>query len=548
MIESTLHQLIACSLMETPLLNNRYRILQPLARGGFGQTFLAVDTHMPSGRKCAIKQLQPAVQDPNMEQWVQASFQREAAILEQLGEGHGQIPRLYAYFAEAGDFYLVQEWIEGVTLQELVQQGSVPAGKVKAILGDILPVLDYVHSRHILHRDIKPDNIILRSADSKPVLIDFGAVKEAIATAVERGRTATIAVGTPGYMASEQAAGRPLYSSDLYSLGLTAIYLLTGKSPQELDTNPRTGAILWHKDAPQVDAHLATVIDRAIQFHPKDRFASAVEMREALYPAKTTPTVVVSPRTPLHRPPLKTAPVSSSRTTAVPPAQKTQTNWLIRLLPLFLLAAMGGIAFAVGFNWFSPQRQPVVSTPEPLEPSPPEPLLEEPVENEPAPPEAVPLPEPLPSIPEPEPLAPPASRQDNATVPTLATGVTQEQVLAALGEPTSNKQGYWEGSRAWLYRNVGPEQADLGLLFDTSTGRLRQTEVTFASSVDLATMQATLKQLLGGNAPTAASEGLRRIYERQTDMRSFEAGELEGMIRRNEFGRIYIGVWEADFH
>lgn len=157
------------------LLNNRYQIIRTLGSGGFGETFIAEDTHMPSGRWCVIKQLKPVVNNPQVYQLVQERFQREAAILEELGNANSQIPSLYAYFELAGQFYLVQEWIEGSTLTDKVrQQGLMSENSVKEILIGILPVLDYVHSKRIVHRDIKPDNIILRQSDGQPVLIDFG--------------------------------------------------------------------------------------------------------------------------------------------------------------------------------------------------------------------------------------------------------------------------------------------------------------------------------------------------------------------------------------
>src|ERR671932_2408111 len=267
------------------LLNNRYRIIQALATGGFGETFLAQDTHMPSGRHCVIKQLKPLANNPNVYQLVQERFEREAAILEQLGEGSTQIPRLYAYFAEHGQFYLVQEWIEGVTLNAALQRnGLLGESDVKEILLSMLSILDYVHNRGIIHRDIKPNNIILRQHDGKPVLIDFGIAKETMGMVVNpQGEiTSSIVVGTKGFMPPEQAAGKPVYASDLYSLGLTAIYLLTSKRPQELETNPETGQFVWHTDAVKVSPSVAAILDKTTQPHPRDRFSTAREMLLAL--------------------------------------------------------------------------------------------------------------------------------------------------------------------------------------------------------------------------------------------------------------------------
>jgi serine/threonine-protein kinase len=129
-----------------------------------------------------------------------------------VGEGSTQIPRLYAYFAEQGQFYLVQEWIEGVTLNATLQRnGSLGERDVKEILLSILPILDYVHNRGIIHRDIKPNNIILRQHDGKPVLIDFGIAKETMGMMVnpQGEMTSSIVVGTKGFMPLEQAVGKP---------------------------------------------------------------------------------------------------------------------------------------------------------------------------------------------------------------------------------------------------------------------------------------------------------------------------------------------------
>ncbi|UKO97789.1 protein kinase domain-containing protein [Nostoc sp. UHCC 0870] len=310
--------------MQTPtLLNHRYRVIRVLGSGGFGETFLAEDTQMPSGRRCVIKKLKPVENNPQIYQLVQERFQREAAILEELGDGCNQIPKLYAYFVEDDDFFLVQEYIEGDTLQEKLHlQGQLSESSVREILSNILPILDYVHSKRIVHRDIKPENILIRHGDGKPVLIDFGAVKETMGTimTVSGESSRSIVIGTPGFMPSEQSAGRPVFASDLYSMGLTAIYLLTGKIPQQLETDPGTGDLIWRHHALSVSPSFATLLDKAIASHARDRYSTAKEMLQALQHGATpiAPTIPVSPPTLVSAPPAYVQPQQT--VVSAPPA------------------------------------------------------------------------------------------------------------------------------------------------------------------------------------------------------------------------------------
>ncbi|MBD2344929.1 protein kinase domain-containing protein [Anabaena subtropica] len=295
--------------MSIQMLNDRYQVIRTLGAGGFGETYLAEDSYMPSKRLCVVKQLRPIQNNPQIYQLVQERFQREAAILEELGGTTDQIPALYAYFSANDQFYLVQEWIEGDTLTaKLQQQGLLTESAIQELLINLLPVLEYVHSQHIVHRDIKPDNIILRHRDGKPVLIDFGAVRESMGTVVnsQGNPTSSIVIGTPGYMPSEQAAGRPVYSSDLYSLGLTAIYLLTGRQPQQLEIDSQTGEMIWRQYASHISSILASVLDRAIAYHPRDRYSTARVMLDSLQSINTP----VAPTQPYFAPPQPTVPVA----------------------------------------------------------------------------------------------------------------------------------------------------------------------------------------------------------------------------------------------
>ena len=308
------------------LLNNRYRVIDKLGEGGFGLTLLAEDTQMPSHRCCVIKQLKSQTDNPQIDQSVRERFSQEAAVLEKLGEGHSQIPKLYGHFEENGLFFLALEWIDGETLNNRVKvTGKMSEEQVKEILTSLLPVLDYIHGKQIIHRDVKPQNILLRKSDDEPVLIDFGVVKETINQAVTTGgNNLTISIGTPQFMSPEQAAGRPEYSSDLYSLGLTAIYLLTGKWPQDLEIDPQTREMLWQNHASKVSMRFAAVLDKAIRFHPRTRFTTAKEMLAAFQePTQAT---------------------LSSIQESANSQQSSKKSWIFDIF-LILLIALGGGAF-----------------------------------------------------------------------------------------------------------------------------------------------------------------------------------------------------------
>ena len=292
------------------LLGGRYQVLRALGRGGFGETFLAKDLQMPSARECVIKQLKPVTQDPETYALIRDRFAREAAVLEDLGERSRQIPRLFAYVTEGEEFYLVQEWIDGDTLtQRLNRDGRWQPAAVETLLRQLLPVLATVHSRGIIHRDLKPDNVIVRHTDQQPFLIDFGAVKETMGSQVNTQGQAvsSIVIGTPGFMPPEQAAGRPGYASDIYALGWTAIYLLTGCFPEEFPADPHTGDLIWTDTLQNLPPQLHKALVGATHAYPRSRFATAQEMLATLtgeQPASLSGGIDVAPGQPLAPPPL----------------------------------------------------------------------------------------------------------------------------------------------------------------------------------------------------------------------------------------------------
>jgi eukaryotic-like serine/threonine-protein kinase len=274
-------------------LGGRYKVISHLGAGGFGQTFLAEDLHLPGHPPCVVKQLKPEISNDHTLQMARRCFNTEAEVLYQLGV-HEQIPRLLAHFEEDQEFYLAQEFVEGRSLVHELVEGKVWAeADVIALLKDILTVLSFVHQQQVIHRDIKPSNLIRRKKDQKIELIDFGAVKQ-VGTPVdpESGLTnVTISIGTKGYMPNEQLAGKPRFSSDVYSVGILGIQALTGVHPRHLEEDTE-GEIAWHYRAPQVSQGLRQILDRMVSYDFRSRYRDAMEALEALNRVETIAPVV----------------------------------------------------------------------------------------------------------------------------------------------------------------------------------------------------------------------------------------------------------------
>ncbi|MEP0772025.1 serine/threonine-protein kinase [Trichocoleus sp. ST-U1] len=291
------------------LLKDRYRAIAPIGEGGFGRTFLAEDADRLKAA-CVIKQFLPVPEIQGNSAAMQKAtqlFEQEARQLLQLGEQHPQIPSLFAYFEQDKRLYLVQQYIEGQELgQNLERQQAFTEEQIRDLLNDLLPVLQFVHEHQVIHRDIKPTNIIKRKRDGKFVLIDFGISKK---LTVGTGLTKTgTKAGTEGYAPIEQfRSGKAYPASDLYSLGVTCIHLLTATKLDEL-YDPLEGCWLWkehlREKGKNVSSQLSQVLDKLLKDYVKERYQSADEVLKDLNAVPTPPPPKPQATTPAP-PPLK---------------------------------------------------------------------------------------------------------------------------------------------------------------------------------------------------------------------------------------------------
>jgi len=278
------------------LLADRYRAIKLLGSGGFGRTFLAIDEYKPSQPLCAIKQIFPSGPEVSNTK----RFYTEAVQLEQLGV-HGQIPHLLAYFTQDDRQYLVQEFIDGQNLaQELESQGAFSEVKIRHLLEQLLPVLEFIHDRQVIHRDIKPENIIRRPRGSgELILVDFGAAK----VAPPGQKTGTV-IGSAAYTAPEQLLGKAVAASDIYSLGVTCIHLLTMIPPFDLYDSTE-GRWVWRDFLrTPITRSLGRILDKMLCTALKYRYPSASSILADLNPTVPSTSVPLPPLVPPPPPPL----------------------------------------------------------------------------------------------------------------------------------------------------------------------------------------------------------------------------------------------------
>ena len=274
--------------MSDELIGGRYRVINCLRTTGFCETYIAEDTHLPGNPhpRCVVKKLQPQSTEDFVLATARRLFENEAKILYKLNE-HPQIPRILAHLKGDEEFYLVQEYIEGNDLSqsEIVPGKRWSESEVREFLIEVLKILAFVHQNNVIHRDIKPSNLIRRACDRKIFLIDFGAVKEITNMTLTEGRgnVLTVAIGTPGYMSSEQRMGSPRINSDIYALGMTAIQALTGIHPDHLPRDRDTGEINWRDRATECSEELAYVLDKMVRNDFLQRYRNVREALEDLF-------------------------------------------------------------------------------------------------------------------------------------------------------------------------------------------------------------------------------------------------------------------------
>ncbi|MCU0552490.1 MAG: serine/threonine protein kinase [Leptolyngbya sp. Prado105] len=536
------------SLIGQTISNGKYTLQEEIGRGGFGITFKAI--HHFLDQTVVIKTLNESLKAEKNFADFQRKFQDEARRLATCV--HPNIVRISDFFLDHDRAYMVMDYIPGKNLEDLVfPDRPMPEAIAIRYIQQIGSALEVVHRNGLLHRDIKPQNIILHEKTQEAILIDFGIAREFTPNETQT-HTQMMSVG---YAPIEQyfAQKKRSPASDVYGLAATLYALVTATIPTASILRDHEPMPEPREIQPTITPELNQVILRGMEMNVVDR-PSTISEWLALLP-NSSPHVTLPPKS------------VTSPTVAVMPSREPTVTAKPGLRAVWLLAALSALTLtgvAIVILWLqSRQSQPpqiTLNSPSPLPsispipsetPTPRVSEIPKPKPSVTASPAPTPAPQPVlidPSLPEPIPPEAPAATQTNPNrVPGFAVGTSEQEVRAALGEPAQTKPGYWQNTRSVLYEVV-PDRITLGYLYDRTTNQIRQTEASFAQAVDDLTIQVTVNGMLGSQATPEVIDALKQIYRRKLDRHNFQQGKLKGTIYRNEQDRIYVGVWDADLH
>jgi eukaryotic-like serine/threonine-protein kinase len=262
-------------------LHNRYRIQKSISTGNCQETYLAVDEVLGYSidSKIVVKHLKPQSKDPEILELARELFEKEAKILKGLGQTTDRTPKIYDRFEEEGGFYLIQEFIEGRSLDEELGGTKLSEVQTFKLLQEISTGLEKIHSNNVIHQDLKPENIIRRSRDNKLVFVDFGAIK-AIRKPTKIQILKSIGIVSPGYTAREQSIGKAEFASDIYAVGAIGLQCLTGRHPSDLLDN-NTSEFKWAQFCPVSD-RAAQILFKMVSVNHLDRYRNAAEARQEI--------------------------------------------------------------------------------------------------------------------------------------------------------------------------------------------------------------------------------------------------------------------------
>ncbi len=569
------------------LQEDKYTLEEVLGKGGFGVTFRAIHHYL--GQEVVIKTLNPSNQKSLNFEDLQRQFQNEARRLAQCI--HPNIVRVSDFFVEEGLPYMVMDFIDGQTLEDLVFPGK-PLAESTAVhyVRQIGEALKVVHRNGLLHRDIKPQNIMVRRGDRNAVLIDFGIAREFTPGQVQTHTS----LMTAGYAPIEQylSQEKRTPATDVYGLAATLYALLTAHVPTAAIIRDRQPLPAPRDLNPQISLRVNHAVLRGMAMEAHQRPASIEEWLTLLpnqsssapnrphiaSPSLTTAaTVAVAPRQPTV-PPAASRGSRSNRASSV-----SGQPWLLWLGMASIAAALGAIA-ALGSLFFQPNPQETQSDiaatnpteaiiPKPREsgntnripekasatstnPTSTQPSAADPAEsNNPSTENAANLENlPVEDAAAVDDTSPTNSEDDTAkptynslSIPGFAVRTSEATIQEWLGEPTKASTGYWPNTRAVQY-DIVPDEITLAYLYDQTSGRVRQTEASFAQSVPFNLLQITFNGMLGEPLPKEIKNQLDAVRSRQVNSYAFTHESLKGVIERHTSDRIYIAVWERDLH